>query len=368
MAPCRGATSRTTCAPSTRPARAARGSGTPRTRRRAGRRRARCGARCGTPRPARRTRSSSACRSPARPRRRCAGARTRSGASPPGSWRSPARRRRSATCRASGCTARRCRARSPRARGRTRCSPAGSRPAAGAPRWPAGAAWSATTGAPSTPSAGCGCTPSASRRRPEAWLDVAIGRVRVGRAVTPWVANGALALDGARLRLGGLGRVRGTRVDARPGALEAVLARARRARARGGQRAARADRGVRLRGPGGRRAPLAELLDRRGAAAGLAAAPGPPLELATAFGGAYELGVRETDHGVARAAVPGPVTNVNGRRIEEAPDRGGCRLDGDIRRQVITRRSVLPFNAEVRVPPAPGRRRARWCSGGTRSA
>ena len=56
---------------------------------------------------------------------------------------------------------------------------------------------------------------------PGAWLDVAIGRVRVGRALTPWVANGALALDGRRYRLGGL-RHR-VEVDARPGFLSARL-------------------------------------------------------------------------------------------------------------------------------------------------
>ena len=38
------------------------------------------------------------------------------------------------------------------------------------------------------------------------WLDVAVGRVRLGRLVTPWVANGALSLDGERIPLGGLGR------------------------------------------------------------------------------------------------------------------------------------------------------------------
>jgi hypothetical protein len=42
-------------------------------------------------------------------------------------------------------------------------------------------------------------------QNPDAWLDVAIGRVRVGRWTTPWVANGALSLDGQRLALGGLG-------------------------------------------------------------------------------------------------------------------------------------------------------------------
>ena len=41
---------------------------------------------------------------------------------------------------------------------------------------------------------------------PDAWLDVTIGRVRIGRFVLPWIANGALALDGRRHRLGALGR------------------------------------------------------------------------------------------------------------------------------------------------------------------
>jgi hypothetical protein len=40
---------------------------------------------------------------------------------------------------------------------------------------------------------------------PEAWLDIAVGRIRVGRWLTPWVANGALSLEGRRIPLGGLG-------------------------------------------------------------------------------------------------------------------------------------------------------------------
>lgn len=43
-------------------------------------------------------------------------------------------------------------------------------------------------------------------RAADTWLDVAVGRVRLGRWLTPWVANGALSLDGERIRLGGLGR------------------------------------------------------------------------------------------------------------------------------------------------------------------
>jgi hypothetical protein len=44
-----------------------------------------------------------------------------------------------------------------------------------------------------------------------AWLDVALGRVLVAGRLTPWMASGAISLDGRRLRLGGLG-ARGVRV------------------------------------------------------------------------------------------------------------------------------------------------------------
>ncbi len=40
---------------------------------------------------------------------------------------------------------------------------------------------------------------------PTAWLDVAIGRVRVAGMTTPWVANGVLCMQGQRHPLGGLG-------------------------------------------------------------------------------------------------------------------------------------------------------------------
>jgi hypothetical protein len=50
---------------------------------------------------------------------------------------------------------------------------------------------------------------------PDAWLDMVIGRVRLGPVVTPWLANGSLSLDGRRHRLGGIGR-RGTRVEEAP--------------------------------------------------------------------------------------------------------------------------------------------------------
>src|SRR3954447_11835647 len=44
------------------------------------------------------------------------------------------------------------------------------------------------------------------------WIDVALGRIRLGRFTTPWIANGALFLEGQRLRLGGLARASVTEV------------------------------------------------------------------------------------------------------------------------------------------------------------
>jgi hypothetical protein len=41
----------------------------------------------------------------------------------------------------------------------------------------------------------------------EDWLlDAVLGRLRIGRFTTPWIANGVLEVDGVRHRLGGLGR------------------------------------------------------------------------------------------------------------------------------------------------------------------
>jgi len=47
---------------------------------------------------------------------------------------------------------------------------------------------------------------------PEAWLDVALGRVKLAGRLTPWIANGALSLAGRRYRLGGL-TARGLEVE-----------------------------------------------------------------------------------------------------------------------------------------------------------
>ncbi len=47
--------------------------------------------------------------------------------------------------------------------------------------------------------------------QPQAWLDVALGRVRLAGRMTPWIANGVLSLGARRYRVGGL-RARGVSV------------------------------------------------------------------------------------------------------------------------------------------------------------
>ena len=162
------------------------------------------------------------------------------------------RSRRSSICRATGCTARRCRAPSCSAPCPPRASRAVSPWTAASWTWPAGAAWSATTGAPSTPSAGSGCTGSGFDGAGEgSWLDAAIGRIKIGPVTTPWIGNGALSVDGERIALGGPGR----RVDVAgaPGRLRASRCRERTCHVRG---TVESDRGrlrrLGLRGPGRR--------------------------------------------------------------------------------------------------------------------
>jgi len=50
----------------------------------------------------------------------------------------------------------------------------------------------------------------------DAWLDAAFGRIKIGSRTTPWIANGVLSLDGVRHRLGGIGAVRRTEVTETP--------------------------------------------------------------------------------------------------------------------------------------------------------
>ncbi len=144
---------------------------------------------------------------------------------------------------------------------------------------------------------------------PEAWLELTLARVRVGGRTTPWVANGAVSIGRERFQLGGLGRVPGVRVVAAPGRLEAIVP-GDRARIRVAVHADLAETaGFRYAGVG------ADSVagEREVLHAGLAEVhlnvrrPGrPTLELATAAGGAYELGGREFTNAVELQPYPDP--------------------------------------------------------------
>jgi len=127
---------------------------------------------------------------------------------------------------------------------------------------------------------------------PGAWLDLALGRIKVAGRTTPWIANGALALDGERLRLGGLA-ARGTTVREAPERAEITVAGPRGVRVHVAVRAPeRQTVGWIYADPAGGAhhvgncsiAALSLRVERRGHT---------PLELATAHGAAYELGARE---------------------------------------------------------------------------
>ncbi len=133
---------------------------------------------------------------------------------------------------------------------------------------------------------------------PDAWLDVALGRVRVAGRLTPWVANGALSLEGHRYRIGGL-RTRGLRVEETVTGcvLELGGERGLKVRVRAeipGESAA----GWRYRDPDGK---AHDVVNCSVAALELDVRPGGESverTLRTAHGGVYELGMREHDHGV----------------------------------------------------------------------
>jgi hypothetical protein len=139
------------------------------------------------------------------------------------------------------------------------------------------------------------------RERDDAWLDVALGRLKVAGRMTPWVANGALCLDGRRHRIGGLG-ARGLSVREGSEGCELRLAGAHGLSIAASVRVpAESAAGWRYADPDGGghdvvNCSIAHLeLTIRGAG------PGPALSLLSDHGGVYELGMRERDHGVALA-------------------------------------------------------------------
>lgn len=132
---------------------------------------------------------------------------------------------------------------------------------------------------------------------PGDFVDIAAARIKVGPLRTPWLANGMIVLDGVRHRLGGLGRTYGTEIEATPSGCEFVVAgKGINLRGRVGAAAARFVGWIYADPDGGEHnvvnSSIADLElrverpSRRHA------------HLALAAGAAYELGMRENDHGV----------------------------------------------------------------------
>ena len=128
-----------------------------------------------------------------------------------------------------------------------------------------------------------------------AWFDATLGRIKLGPVTTPWVANAALTLDGQRHRLGGPGRR--TEVSERPDGAEFTMS-GKGVKVRGRVGAERKDFvGWVYADPDGPEhntvncsiAQMTLTVERDGQ---------PPVELHTPHGAAYELGMRETDHGI----------------------------------------------------------------------
>jgi hypothetical protein len=133
---------------------------------------------------------------------------------------------------------------------------------------------------------------------PSAWLDLTLGRVRIAGRQTPWLANGAMAIDGRRYRLGGLA-ARGLRVHESAGgcalALRGEYGLAVEAQV---DVAPGAAAGWRYTDPGGGDH---DVVNCSVSALELTLElPGGDgrRTLRTEHGAAYELGMRERDHGV----------------------------------------------------------------------
>ena len=140
-------------------------------------------------------------------------------------------------------------------------------------------------------------------READGWFDAGLGRIKIGPLTTPWIGNAMLSLDGERHRLGGLDRIRSTEVDEEPCACEFELA----------------GKDVRVRGrvsselrnfvgwiyadPDGPEhntvncsiADLELTVERKGR---------DPRRLECVGAAAYELGMRERDHGIPLQPYP----------------------------------------------------------------
>jgi hypothetical protein len=132
---------------------------------------------------------------------------------------------------------------------------------------------------------------------PDTYFDAGAARIKLGPWTTPWIPSGMLMLEGEAHRLGGFGQIRGARIDATPGECSFVLP-GKDIVVRGKVSAPKKDFvGWVYADPGGPEHNTIncsvsdlELTVERPALA--------PLHLFLPAGAAYELGMRETDHGI----------------------------------------------------------------------
>ncbi len=132
---------------------------------------------------------------------------------------------------------------------------------------------------------------------PGTYFDAGAARVRLGSRTSPWIPSGMLMLDGEPHRLGGLGGIRGAKIEESPTVCQFLLP-GNDVVVHGRVSAPQKDFvGWVYADPDGPEhntvncsvADLELTVERPGR---------PPRELTLAAGGAYELGMRETDHGI----------------------------------------------------------------------
>jgi hypothetical protein len=132
---------------------------------------------------------------------------------------------------------------------------------------------------------------------PDTYFDAGAARIKLGPWTTPWIPSGMLMLEGEEHRLGGFGQIRGATIEAAPGECSFVLP-GKDIVVRGKVSAPKKDFvGWVYADPKGPEHHTIncsvsdlELTVERPALA--------PLHLFLPGGGAYEFGMRETDHGI----------------------------------------------------------------------
>jgi hypothetical protein len=129
------------------------------------------------------------------------------------------------------------------------------------------------------------------------YLDIGAGKIKIGPWRTPWIANGAVALDGEVHKLGGLGSIYGTDITETPTSCEFVVpGKGVTVRGRVGGDAERFVGWIYADPDGGEHntvnSSIADIelrVERVGK---------PHVHLEGAARAAYELGMKETDHGI----------------------------------------------------------------------